>query len=183
MTNNHSRANYFPSIEKKYGKEISYWLNILATQKGRKYQEQITYLKEQFGFSQTHANALVMYCRGSLSSKKFETVKEYYDSIPKTQAKTIKRICEAIATKYPELELVIAWNQPIFKLGKSYIFGVSSTKNHILIAPWDREVLKKFQNKFKEGTPLKNTIQLPINWEVDPKLLQAIIKASINNLS
>jgi len=31
----------------------------------------------------------------------------------------------------------------------------------------------------KNGNPLKKTIQLPIDWEVDAKLLQAMIKASL----
>ena len=179
---NPAREAYFPSIEKKYGREISYWLNILAKQKESNYREKIAYLRDNYGFTKTHANALVMYSRGSRSSKRFTTLNEYYASIPKIQAGTIKRICKAISSKYPELDLVIAWNQPNFKLGKNYIFGISSTNKHILIAPWDQEVLKKFSDKFKEGNALKKTIQLPIDWEVDDKLLQAIVKARIKNL-
>jgi uncharacterized protein YdhG (YjbR/CyaY superfamily) len=37
----------------------------------------------------------------------------------------------------------------------------------------------RFAPKFKEGNALKKTIQLPIDWEVDAKLLQAMIKASL----
>jgi uncharacterized protein YdhG (YjbR/CyaY superfamily) len=52
----------------------------------------------------------------------------------------------------------------------------------VLIAPWDQDVLKAFAPKFKEGNALKKTIQLPIDWEVDAKLLHAVIKASLSNL-
>ncbi len=36
--------------------------------------------------------------------------------------------------------------------------------------------------KFKEGNALKKTIQLPIDREVNEKLIQSMIKASLANL-
>ena len=182
MPKNSSRETHFPAIEKRYGEEIAYWFKVMAKIAGKKYAEQITYLKENYGFSQAHANALVMYSRGSESSQRFSTPTQYYKSIPALQAKTIKAIFTAITSKYPQLELVIAWNQPMVKFGKDYIFGASASSKHVLIAPWDQEVLHKFAPKFKEGNALKKTIQLPIDWDVDAKLLQSMIKASLANL-
>jgi uncharacterized protein YdhG (YjbR/CyaY superfamily) len=98
------------------------------------------------------------------------------------QAKTIKAIFKAITVKYPQLELVIAWNQPMVKLDKHYIFGASASTKHVLIAPWDAKVLKEFAPKFKEGNALKKIIQLPNDWDVDAKLIQAVVKASLANL-
>ena len=98
------------------------------------------------------------------------------------QAKTMKAIFKAITTKFPQLELVIAYNQPMVKLDKHYIFGASASSKHVLIAPWDAKVLKEFAPKFKEGNALKKTIQLPNDWDVDVKLIQAMIKASLANL-
>jgi len=182
MPKDPSREAHFPAIEKRYGEKMAYWFKVMAKLEGKKYPEQVAHLKENYGFSQAHANALVMYCRGSESSKRFETPTQYYKSIPDTQAKTIKAIFKAITSKYPQLELVIAWNQPMVKLDKHYIFGASASSKHVLIAPWDQKVLKAFAPKFKEGNALKKTIQLPIDWEVDAKLLQAMIKASLSNL-
>ena len=176
------REKYFPLIEKKYGEKMSYWFKVMKKLEGEKYPVQIAHLRENYGFSQAHANALVMYSRGSESSKRFNTPTEFYKSIPAPQAKTIKAIFKAITSKYPQLELVIAWNQPMVKLDKHYIFGASASTKHVLIAPWDQDVLKQFAPKFKEGNALKKTIQLPIDWEVDAKLLQAMIKASLANL-
>ena len=68
------------------------------------------------------------------------------------------------------------------KLDKHYIFGASASSKHVLIAPWDAKVLTEFAPKFKEGNALKKTIQLPIDWDVDAKLIQAMIKASLANL-
>ncbi len=173
------RERYFPLIEKKYGEKMSYWFKVMKQLEGEKYPVQVAHLKENYGFSQAHANALVMYSRGSTSSKRFETPAEFYTTVTPQQAKTMKAIFKAITSKYPELELVIAWNQPMLKVDKNYIFGCSAATNHILIAPWNQDVLKKYTPKFKDFKVNKKTIALPNDWEVDAKLLQAMTKDSL----
>jgi uncharacterized protein YdhG (YjbR/CyaY superfamily) len=182
MAKDPSREAHFPAIEKKYGEKMAYWFKVMAKLEGKKYPEQIAHLRENYGFSQAHANALVMYSRGSESSQRFATHADFYKSVTPVQAKTIKAIFKAITTKYPELELVIAWNQPMVKFEKHYIFGASASTKHVLIAPWDQKVLQQFAPKFKEGNALKKTIQLPNDWVVDAKLIQAMIKASLANI-
>lgn len=174
-----SREKYFPLIEKKYGEKMAYWFKVMKELESEKYPAQIACLRENYGFSQAHANALVMYLRGSESSKKFDTPSQFYKTVTPAQAKTMKAIFKAIQSKYPELELVIAWNQPMLKKDKSYLFGASAATNHILIAPWNQDVLKKYAPKFKEYRVNKKTITLPNDWEVDVKLLQAIMKDSL----
>ena len=174
-----SREKHFPAIEKKYGEKMSYWFKVMKDLEGKKYPEQVSYLRENFGFSQAHANALVMFSRGSESSKRFETPAQFYKSVTPVQAKTMRSIFKAIQSKYPELELVIAWNQPMLKIDKHYIFGISAATNHILIAPWNLDVLKKYTPKFSEFKVNKKTIALPNDWAVDSKVLQAMIKDSL----
>ena len=182
MAKDPSREAHFPAIEKKYGEKMAYWFKVMAKLEGKKYPEQIAHLRENYGFSQAHANALVMYSRGSESSRRFNTHADFYKSVTPVQAKTMKAIFKAITTKFPQLELVIAYNQPMVKLDKHYIFGASASTKHVSIAPWDAKVLKEFAPKFKEGNALKKTIQLPNDWVVDVKLIQAMIKASLANL-
>lgn len=179
MSPSGAREDYFPAIEKKYGEKMAYWFKVMKSLDGEKYPVQIAHLKENYGFSQAHANALVMYSRGSESSKRFETPAQYFKSIDPVQAKTMKAIFKAIQSKYPELELVIAWNQPMVRVGKDYIFGASASKNHILIAPWNQDVLKKYSPKFSEYRVNKKTIALPSDWVVDTKVIQAMIKDSL----
>lgn len=183
MPKSGEREAYFPLIEKKYGEKMAYWFKVMKELEGEKYPVQIAHLKENYGFSQAHANALVMYSRGSESSKRFDTPAQYFKTIDPVQAKTVKAIFKAIQSKYPELELVIAWNQPMLKLDKHYLFGCSVATNHILIAPWDQDVLKKYTPKFKEFRVNKKTIALPNDWEVDAKLLQAMMKDSLSHLN
>jgi hypothetical protein len=52
-------ASYFPSIEKKYGHPISYWMEALSQVKDRPHMEQVTWLKNEHGMGHGHANALV----------------------------------------------------------------------------------------------------------------------------
>ena len=50
--------SYFPSIEKKYGQPIDYWMTQLDEVKDAKHMEQVAYLKE-LGMGHGHANAVV----------------------------------------------------------------------------------------------------------------------------
>ena len=178
-TKDPSREAHFPAIEKKYGEKMSYWFKVMKDVADQKYPEQIAYLRENYGFSQAHANALVMYSRGSTSARRFDTPAQYFKSIDPAQAKTIKAMIKAITEKHPDLELVIAWNQPMLRKGTFYVFGASVSKNHISIAPWSTEVLDKFRPKLSEYRVTKKMIAVPNDWVVDVKLLQAMAKARL----
>ena len=56
---------------------MTYWFDEMTKISDRKYPEQIAYLRENHGFSQAHANALVLYSRGSKSAKRCHTIEEY----------------------------------------------------------------------------------------------------------
>lgn len=178
-TKDPSREAHFPAIEKKYGEKMAYWFKVIAALEGKKYPEQIAHLRENHGFSQAHANALVMYSRGSISAHRFETPAQYFKSIDPTQAKTIKKMIKAITDKYPDLEFVISYNQPMLRKGTMYVFGASVTKTYILIAPWSTAVLDKFRPKLTQFKLNKKTIAVPSDWAVDAKLLQALVKARL----
>jgi uncharacterized protein YdhG (YjbR/CyaY superfamily) len=160
-TKSPERDSYFPAIEKKYGQPMSYWFDQMSERSHWKYAEQIAFLKEEHGFSQTHANALVMYCRGS---------------------KTVHSIFNAIMSKYPKLKLVIAWNQPMLKLGNQYVFGLSVHTKHILLAPTNSHVLEQFNARLTSYEVNKKTFKVPVDWKVDKKLLQDIVAEQITEI-
>ncbi|WP_181780073.1 DUF4287 domain-containing protein [Pseudonocardia pini] len=56
-------ASYFPSIEKKYGKPIEEWLEIVRTRGTAKHMETVNWLKSEHGLGHGHANALVAHVR------------------------------------------------------------------------------------------------------------------------
>jgi hypothetical protein len=54
-------ATYFPSIEKKYGKPVRYWFQIIERLGRMKHMELVERLKKEHGIGHGHANALVGY--------------------------------------------------------------------------------------------------------------------------
>lgn len=52
-------ASYFPSIEKKYGRPISDWQDIIRKHGPAKHMELVAMLKAEHGMGHGHANALV----------------------------------------------------------------------------------------------------------------------------
>lgn len=161
---------------------MRYWHAVMKDIADLKYAEQIAFLKEEHGFSQTHANALVMYSRGSTTTRRFDDLAGFLKDQDPAKSKTVKKIFAVIKQKYPKLEFVIAWNQPMLKLGNSYVFGVSIAKNHILIAPFNAEVLKSMKADLVDYKVNKKTVQVPVDWKVDEKLLQKMISLNIKSL-
>ena len=161
---------------------MKYWFQVMKDLEGQKYPEQVAFLKEEHGFSQAHANALVMYSRGSLSSKRFDSMEGFLKNEDADKKKTIKKIFKVIQDKYPKSELVIAWNKPMIKMNDKYVFGVATTKNYILIAPFDADTIDALRPKLKDYKVNKKTIEVPSDWKVDEKLLLTIVKESINKV-
>jgi len=172
------RSDYFPAIEKRYGQPMSYWFGVMKEMQDRKYAEQMAYLQEDHGFSRAHANALVLYSRGSTTSKRFTSVEEFLAQHDAVKQATIRSILKAVQTKFPKAEIVMAWNQPMVKYRGKYIFGVSVASRHILIAPFNSEVIDEFRPRLGDYTVNKKTIQVPVDWKVDRRLVQDLAAAS-----
>lgn len=173
------RESYFPAIEKKHGLPMTYWFDQMEKITDRKYAEQISFLREEHGFSQGHANALVMYCRGSKSAKRFESVDEYLAQFDETKRQTAINIFATIMKKFPDTELVIAWNHPMLKFEGQYVLGLSIHAKHILLGPWGDEIISKFEKRLSDYETNKKTFKVPVDWQIDTELLQVIARARI----
>ena len=177
------RSAHFARIEKKHGKPIAHWFEQLAALRSDKYQDQIDLLRERHGFSREHANAVVMYHRGSKSSKRHADPEQYFAALDAEKARTVKAIFKAITSKQPKLELVMAWNQPMLRSGTAYVFGVSVSKNHITLNPFSKAVMDEFRTKLAAYDPLKHTFKVPVDWKVDVGLLQRLAKARLAEIT
>ncbi|CAB4616764.1 unannotated protein [freshwater metagenome] len=109
-------------------------------------------------------------------------MEQYLEPFDAVKKKTVKAIFKAIKAKNPKMELVIAWNQPMLKLGDDYIFGVTVLKNHILLGPWGKDVIAEFEDRLEDFKVNKKTIQVPVDWKVNAKLLQDIVKERVKEL-
>ena len=177
VTASGDRSEYFPAIEKKHGETIDVWIRRLRDLGDAKYAEQIAFLRENHGFSQAHANALVMHVRGSLSARRFRTPAEYWKSVDPAGAKTGRAIMSAITKKHPDLTLVIAWNQPILRSATGYVLGLSVQSRHITINPFSDVALRKVVSKLRGYEVNKKTFQVPFGWKPDEILLDALVAA------
>lgn len=175
MDSSGDRTKHFPAIERKHGGPISLWIDRLTELGDAKYPEQIAYLRETHGFSQAHANALVMYVRGSTTSKRFATPTAFFDTLDPIAARTAQAIFAAITETHPDLELVIAWNQPMLRAPDGrYVVGISVAKNHILLNPFSGDVLEQFADRLHEYEVNKRTFKVPLDWTIDERLLCAM---------
>ena len=52
-------ASYFPSIEKKYGRPVAEWKDLIRSSPLTKHMELVGWLKSEHGLGHGHANALV----------------------------------------------------------------------------------------------------------------------------
>jgi uncharacterized protein len=172
------RASFFPAIEKRHGQPIAHWIALLTAFPDKKYDAQMAHLQAQHGFSRAHANALVLYCRGSVSAHRVDSLDAYLAAATAPQAATVRAIFAAIAAQHPDLETVIAWNHPMLKDGARYLFGVSVAKQHLTLAPMADGVLDAFRPRLTDYEVNKKTLRVPSDWSVDGVLLCDMVTAS-----
>jgi hypothetical protein len=58
-------ASYFPSIEKKYGRPIAEWQELIRKHLPAKHMELVSMLKNEHGMGHGHASALVTHTLGA----------------------------------------------------------------------------------------------------------------------
>lgn len=170
-----ARDAYFPAIEKRTGKKMAHWHKVMKSLKDLKYADQMASLVDEHGFSRAHANALVLWTRGSTSARRVDTPEAYFAALPEPHQATARQIFRVIMAKHRDLELVIAWNQPMLKRGSQYVFGLSASTKHLTIAPWDVALLDALRPSLTAFTVNKKTIQVPSDWKVDRQMLLALI--------
>jgi len=177
------RSEYFPAIERRHGQPMSHWFSVMEGLAGQRYPEQVAFLRENHGFSQAHANALVMYSRGSSSSKRFSSVDGYLAQFDEVRAGTARRILETIEERFSGLERVVAWNQPMLKSGDEYVFGLSVLTGHLLLGPWGDHAIDAVRHLLEGYQVNKKTVKVPVDWEVDGDLLAAMVEHRLAELA
>lgn len=175
MGDSGDRTRYWPAIETKHGEPMEHWFAVVGSVDGGKYADQMAALQGEYGFSRAHANAVVMYCRGSAASRRYDTLDDYLAGAEPAVAATVREVIASIRGSYPDLSLVMAWNHPMLKLGDDYVFGVSAAKAHVLLGPWNAGVLADLAPRLQGYTVNKKTVRVPAGWHVDHALLRDMV--------
>jgi Domain of unknown function (DUF4287) len=81
-------AYYFPSIEKKYGQPISYWLDLISSSQLTRHKQLVDWLKAGYGIGHGHATA-------STRSRSWNTSRPSCGSAPATSSPPVPRPASA----------------------------------------------------------------------------------------
>jgi uncharacterized protein YdhG (YjbR/CyaY superfamily) len=171
------RTRHWPAIERRSGRPIEHWLELMREHAELRYPEQIAHLREEHGFSQAHANAVVMYARGSTTSTRFATLDDYLADKEPTGARTVRAMFAGLLERHPGTTVEIAWNQPFLVDGDTRLLSVGVMRAHLLAAPWSAEVLEALRRTLEDRglTVNRKTFRLPLDWAIDVDLLDAMV--------
>lgn len=106
------------------------------------------------------------------------TLNEYLATIPNDDNRArMVDVLVWVGLTYPELELRIAWNQPMFTHHGTYIIGFSAASKHMAMAP-KRATMIRFEPVMRErGTDFGTMLaRQPWNRPFDYELLDAFIQ-------
>ena len=119
-----------------------------------------------------------------MSPSRYSSVDDYLASLAPTKARTLRSVIGFILDEFPELEPKIAWNVPQIQRDGEYVFGVSSLKDHLDLAPWSADVIDAFRGRLEhEGYVVrKNLFRVPDDWELDRALVRDLIRARLAEL-
>jgi len=173
------RARFWPAIEAKHDLPMSHWFAVMDELAGQRYPEQVAFLREEHGFSQAHANALVMFARGSTTSKRVTTLEGYLASVDATGAATVRTMFDGLCARHPGTSVEIAWNHPLLVRDRQRLLGISVLARHLLLAPWSVEVLDRFRPRLADYQVNKKTVRLPLDWDIDEQLLDDLVAAEL----
>lgn len=180
------RTRHFAAIERKHGLPAGHWLGLLTELGEAKYPEQMALLQEGHGFSRAHANALVMYHRGSTTSRRFTSHDDWYAQQTPEAAATARAIFAAIHQRVAGLESVIAWNQPMLRVDAGYVIGCSAATKHLSLNPFSPPIIDRFRPRLEQiggGKVTSHLFSVPLGWSIDGGLLGEIVTARLTELS
>lgn len=110
-----------------------------------------------------------------------EQFNEFLEGIenPENREK-LKNILEWIHEKFPQLEPIVKWNQPMFVDHGTYIIGFSVSQKHIAVSP-EVAGMKRFTEQINQAgySQTNNIFRIGWNESVDFELLEEMITFNI----
>lgn len=79
-----------------------------------------------------------------MADPRFASLDEYLASLTPTKAKTLGEVIDLVLGEFPGLELKLAWNTPQIHRDGKYVFGLSSLKKNLDLAPWSEEIMANY---------------------------------------
>jgi uncharacterized protein YdhG (YjbR/CyaY superfamily) len=117
-----------------------------------------------------------------MNSPKFNSVEEYLASVDPAKARTLRSVIDLILTQFPELESEISWNVPTIHRKGKYVAGICAYKHHLTFSAWSPRVMEDFKVRLGKFVVMKNCFQIPVDWEIDRKLVKDLVRARLAEL-
>jgi uncharacterized protein YdhG (YjbR/CyaY superfamily) len=113
---------------------------------------------------------------------RFNSVEEYLASVDPVKGRTLKSVIDFILSQFPELQSKISWNVPTIHRNGKYVVGICAYKNHLTFSPWSPRVIKDFEARLGKFVLFKTCFQIPVDWEIDRKLVKDLVRARLAEL-
>lgn len=108
----------------------------------------------------------------------YKTIEDYHEVFSGDPLKRMQTIRELVHKVAPEVEEVISYQIPAFKLGDKYhlIYYCAFSKHLTISSPWSEAMLKEFEVELKDYKVSKSAIQLPHHKPLPLDLIERILK-------
>lgn len=120
--------------------------------------------------------------RKEVKSPRFHSVEDYLVLQDPIKGKTLRSVIDFILAEFPELESKISWNVPTIHRKGKYVAGLCAYQHHLTFAPWSPRVMEDFKARLGDFVVWKNCFQIPVDWEIDRKLVQDLVRARLAEL-
>ncbi len=117
-----------------------------------------------------------------MPSPRFKSVEDYLASQDPTKERTLRSVIDLILTQFPELGSKITWNVPTIHRNGKYVVGLAAYKNHLTFSAWSPRIIEDFKVRLGKFVVFKNCFQIPVDWEIDRKLVKDLVRARLAEL-
>ena len=106
---------------------------------------------------------------------KFETVDEYFSSLPETARIKLEMLRKIIRNVVPGAAELISYNMPAFRFHGLLLY-FAAHKEHIGFYPGNTMAIEMFKKELTGYRTSKGTIQLPLDKDLPVTLIENIIR-------
>jgi uncharacterized protein YdhG (YjbR/CyaY superfamily) len=108
----------------------------------------------------------------------YKTIEDYHEVFSGDTLERMQTIRELVHKIAPEVEEVISYQIPAFKIGDKFhlIYYCAFAKHLTISSPWSESMLKEFETELKDYKVSKAAIQLPLDKPLPLELIKRILK-------
>ena len=103
-----------------------------------------------------------------------------YRKAPLPHRQTMLAMRKTILSIIPEVEEVINYGMPAFKVDGNVVAGILHAKNHVGYYPFSGSILKLFPKELSKYSTTKSAIHVPIDKPLSKTLLTKLIKSRLS---